>query len=200
MTLSPKKYSINLSVVLFIVLSLLVNGGCSSYVRGRGARTVPGGVRRLAIPIFKNKSMETGIEVYFTNALRNQMTLSQIVSLVEKTDSEAYIEGIVEEIAVQGGGQIRRNQGYPNLPDNTVLNSQQTVSATARIRLVRTSDGVELWSGSFAGSRSYASPLVTLPVINTVNPLYNLSARRQHIESLSNELMAEAHDRMTENF
>ncbi|MNY58066.1 hypothetical protein D3C86_1943590 [compost metagenome] len=68
------------------------------------------------------------------------------------------------------------------------------------MKLVRQADGTELWSGSFSGERTYVAPQVTLAGVNSVNPLYNLSARRQNIDIMANDIMTEAHDRITENF
>jgi hypothetical protein len=68
------------------------------------------------------------------------------------------------------------------------------------VKVVRQADGTELWAGSFSGERTYAAPQVTLAGVNSVDPLYNLSARRQNIDLMANDLMLEAHDRITENF
>jgi hypothetical protein len=49
-----------------IYLGLLT--GCA-YRFGNVSRSLPGGYKYISIPVFKNKTQETGIEVGFTNAL-----------------------------------------------------------------------------------------------------------------------------------
>ncbi|HRO68381.1 MAG TPA: hypothetical protein PL182_12500, partial [Pseudobdellovibrionaceae bacterium] len=62
------------------------------------------------------------------------------------------------------------------------------------------SDSEVVWEGRFRGERTYAAPQVHMAGVNSVNPLYNLSARRQNLDVLAQEMMIEAHSRMTENF
>lgn len=62
------------------------------------------------------------------------------------------------------------------------------------------SDQSVIWTGSFDGSRTYSAASVSLAGIHSVNPLYNLSAKRQNIMLIANDLMAEAHDRIRRTF
>jgi hypothetical protein len=78
--------------------------------------------------------------------------------------------------------------------------SEYRILLVVTVKVVRQADGTELWKGTFNGERTYAAPQVTLAGINSVDPLYNLSARRQNIDVIASDLMLEAHDRITENF
>jgi hypothetical protein len=81
-----------------------------------------------------------------------------------------------------------------------VLGTKYQVTVNATVRLRRKSDLTVLWEGTFSRSKPYSASLVTMSGINSVNPLYNLSAKRQNIEVMATEMMSETHDRITENF
>lgn len=169
--------------------------GCA-YRLGSPDRTLPGGYKQISIPVFKNLSQETAIEVYFTNSLIQEFERSKIARVVEPNLAEAVLEGEIESVTYTPSGQ---NQGGA-LPTGAVLAAQYQILITAKITVKRNSDKSILWTGTFNGERTYIAPQVLNAVINTVNPLYNLSARRQNIQSLASEMMQEAHDRITENF
>jgi hypothetical protein len=163
---------------------------------GSPDRTLPGGYKQISIPVFKNLSQETAIEVYFTNSLIQEFERSKIARVVDPNLAEAVLEGEIETVTYTPSGQ---NQGG-SLPTGAVLAAQYQILITAKITVKRNSDKSILWTGTFNGERTYIAPQVLNAVINTVNPLYNLSARRQNIQSLASEMMQEAHDRITENF
>jgi hypothetical protein len=201
---------------LFGILLLnfcVLTSGCA-YRLGSPDRTLPGGYKQISIPMFKNLSQEVGIEVYYTNSLIQEFERSKIARVVDPNLAEAVIEGEIESVTYTPSGQ---NQGLttppgpnppstagtnnaPVLPTGTVLAAQYQILVTVKITVKRNSDKSILWTGSFNGERTYIAPQVLNAVINTVNPLYNLSARRQNIQVLSGEMMQEAHNRITENF
>jgi hypothetical protein len=191
---------------LFGVLLLsfcVLTSGCA-YRLGSPDRTLPGGYKQISIPMFKNLSQEVGIEVYFTNSLIQEFERSKIARVVDPNLAEAVIEGEIESVTYTPSGQ---NQGTttvtssgPQLPTGAVLAAQYQILVTVKITMKRNSDKSVLWTGSFNGERTYIAPQVLSAGINTVNPLYNLSARRQNIQALSGEMMQEAHNRITENF
>jgi len=148
------------------------------------------------IPIFKNYTMEPGIEVDFTNAIRQEFERSRVARISEPERSEVVLVGelVTLDYVSQAPSQLS------TLPTGTVLATQYDIRLLVKMTLKRKSDGVVLWTSEFNSSRSYLAPQVTMAGVNTVNPLYNLSARRQNITILSANMMAEAHDRLTENF
>lgn len=121
---------------------------------------------------------------------------SKIGRVTDAHQAEVVVEGEIDS--------IQYNATPPNsggtLPTGAFLSPQYQILITAHVTLRRNSDQTVLWSGVFKGERNYAAPTVSAAGINTVNPLYNLAARRQNIEAAAAEMMSEAHDRMTENF
>lgn len=186
--------------LIFLAIVALGASGCA-YHLGAGSRSLPGGYRQMSIPVFKNWSQEVGAEVPFTQALQLEFRRSRIGSVVEDPLAEVRIEGEIASIDYIPEGKLTAGSAPGRyLPEQTVLASRYTVQTTVRITVVRRSDGERLWEGRFDQQKAYDAPLVTVSGVNTVNPLYNLSARRQAIELLANEMMVEAHNRITENF
>ncbi|WP_374079369.1 LptE family protein [Bdellovibrio bacteriovorus] len=183
-------------LILSLFLSTLLTG--CAYRLGAATRSIPGGYRQISVPVFKNKTQETGIEVAFTNALIQEFQRSRIARVVDNSLSEVAVVGQIDTIQYLPSSP--RKEGELYLPKGTVIASEYRILLTVTVKVVRQADGTELWSGSFSGERTYVAPQVTLAGVNSVNPLYNLSARRQNIDVMANDIMTEAHDRITENF
>lgn len=164
---------------------------------GSAERNLPGGYSQVAVPIFKNSSYEPTIEVGFTNSLIQEFERSKIARVTGRSEAQVTLEGVINTVTYTHGGQTT---GVNLLPREAVLTNAYTVTVTATIKVVRASDRKVLWAGDFTGERPYVPPQVLMAGINSVNPLYNLSARRQTIELIAQSMMAEAHDRITENF
>jgi Lipopolysaccharide-assembly len=190
---------------MFMLISsaVLVLGGCA-YKFGYAQRDIPGGYKQIAVPVFKNETSQASIEGYYTNELIRQFNRSQVAEVVDKSAAPVVIEGNIRKITYTMGGQIDGNKPGNNteldLPSNTVLTVEYTVFLTVDVLLRRTSDQKVLWQGAVNGERVYTAPQVGRKVVNSVNALYNHSARMEIFEHMAKDMMAEAHDRMTENF
>lgn len=170
---------------------------------GSPDRSIPGGYRQIFIPIFKNKTMEPGVEVEFTNSLIREFERSKIGRVVEENEAEVLVEGVIDKVDITRSGTPLSSDPKQKdniLPTGTVLTTSYKMTIAVQIVLKKASDKSVLWSGSFVGEKSYSPPLIQTAVVNSVNPLYNQSAKRQNIDLKAAEMMAEAHDRMTENF
>lgn len=163
---------------------------------GSPDRSLPGGYKQMTVPIFKNYTQEPGIEVYFTNSLIQEFERSRIARITDPAKSEVLVEGEISDVTYTPGG--KKDGG--SLPTGAVIATLYTIKLCAHITLRRVADRSILWEGGFETERDYSAPQVSAAGINTVNPLYNLAARRQNIQSLAAELMSEAHSRITENF
>lgn len=185
------------------LLAITFFSSSCAYRMGSPDRSLPGGYKQIFIPMFRNKSMEPAIEVAFTNALILEFQKAKIGHVVDEKQAEILIDGVIERVDFNRvGAPVTSDPDQSNnkLPIGTVRTSAYEIVIIAEIYLRKTSDNSILWSGRFVGSRSYSAPSIETAVINTVNPLYNQSARRQNIDAKASEMMAEAHDRITENF
>lgn len=172
--------------------------GCA-YHLGTGTRTLPGGYRQVAVPIFKNRTHEVGSEVDFTNALIREFEQSKIVDVISPEMAPIQIEGTIESIRYTPRATAQKKE-IPALPENAILNTSYQVIAKVRLKVIRSSDSSVIWDGTVINEKSYSAPQVGTPVVNSSNVLYNQSARRTTLHLLAKDLMREAHDRMTENF
>lgn len=175
--------------IFFLLLS------ACAYRMGSPERSLPSSYRQITVPLFRNLSMEPSVEVTFTNALVKEFERARIGRIVEPSQAEVEIEGEIKSISYRSAGKRDTL-----IPTGSVLATNYDIEVIVSIVVKRRADQSVLWAGEFSRTRSYNAPQVTLPGINTVNPLYNLSARRQNFDILAADMMAEAHDRLTENF
>jgi hypothetical protein len=183
------------------ILIVLLLSGCS-YRWGFRERSVPGGYKEVAIPIFKNTSTEAGVETAFTNALILQFERSQVARVTSAAAAPVRIEGEITKITLTGtgGGLIGGKDPNNPLPANAALWTEYQIDVQAKITVRRQSDEKILWQSAFNEQKNYDAPRIGEPVVNSANATYNDSARRHALEALADDMMAEAHDRITENF
>ena len=157
----------------------------------------------MAVPIFSNMSQEVGPEAYFTNALIREFERSRVARVTNKSEAPVYIEGVITGVGLEANSQVAANKGSGDLqylPRNTVINTGYRLVVHAQIKLVRSSDKEIIWKQNFTNQRVYSAPQVSVPTINSVNALYNNSAKNQNMKLLASDMMKEVHDRMTEKF
>lgn len=183
--------------ILFGLCPVLFLGACA-YTWGPAPRSLAGGHRKVAIPIFKNKTMEPGIEVAMTNSLIQEFNRSKEIRIGDENSTDAVILGEITSLKNEPAGA--KTAADSNLPTGAVSATNYNTIINVRVRYIRKSDGFEYWKSDFRLERVYQAPQVTLSGVNSVNPIYNLSARRQNIDSLSADLMSEVYDRLTESF
>lgn len=182
----------NLILILFLEL---VISGCA-YRWGMPDKAMPGLYRQVHVPIFYNKSQEPQIEVFYTNSLVSEIERSKAAQIVDQFSAPVYLAGTILSVDYLPAG--RREGG--DLPPGTILASQYRILVQVHLELIRTFDKKVIWSTGLSGERTYVAPQVTQPLVNTVNPIYNQSARRIHLELLSQQMMSEAVSLMLANF
>lgn len=162
-------------------------------------RKFPGGYEYVAVPVFKNLTQETGTEVYFTNALITELERSKVVNVSDKANAQVTLEGTITSITYTPSSQTRHAESK-YLPDGTALTTEYYINVDVNLVARRNSDQKVVWSSNFQNRRSYTAPRIGIRSLNSSNALYNHSARYQNIQAMANDMMTEAHDRITENF
>jgi hypothetical protein len=180
--------------------------GCA-YRIGHAERKVPGGYELISVPLFKNQTGEVGAEVYFTNAMIEELERNGMAKVMPRESAQAVIEGAVSSIHFAQGSQVVLEDSAKalginrNLPGEKIgMASEYRAIVEIEMRLKRISDGTVLWSGNFTGERRFSAPQVFQNRLNSINATYNQSGRHQTLEVLSKALMAEAYESMIENF
>lgn len=183
----------------YILVLASVFGSCllvsCAYRWGNVSRGIPGGYKQVHIPLFKNFSMEPGVEVMFTSAIIKEFERAKVAKITDLTQAEVILEGEILDVTFAGENRSKEGQtlGYS-------VSQQYLVSSNVRLTLRRVSDRKVLSTSTWGRQRTYLAPRVTQPGLSTFNPLYNQSARRQNLEVIAKALMTDAHDRMTDNF
>lgn len=184
--------------ILGIFCLLLILSSCG-YRVGNLHRSVPGKHEQIAVPTFKNSTMEVGAEKYFTNSLLSELIRADFVRVVPQKKAEVVLEGTVVQVNYEVGGSVT-NESLTTLPANTVLNSSYAMTLTVQLNLRRVSDQSIIWSGQFSGTRTVWAAQIGTSGLNSANPIYDYSAKQYAISELSKTMMAEAYSRMTEGF
>jgi hypothetical protein len=155
-------------------------------------------LREVAVPVFENRSQEVGIEMAFTNALISEIERSKAARVVPEQRAPVVLYGVIESIDYLPGN---KTEGA-GLPAGAVLAAEYRVLAVVSLRLERTNtaQAKPLWERRVTGEVTYTAPQVRQGALNTVNPLYNLSARRIKIAELADTLMLQVFDRLTDHF
>jgi len=183
-----------------LLLTTSVMSSCA-YQLSTKIESLPGGVRKIQIPIFKNASTEPGAEVFFTNALKQEALRSSVVRLQnDESDAEAVLQGTLTKIDIIAEDSVMESENNPYLPKRNVLANQYKVTAYVDLVLKKRGTTTVLWRGNFTQTKNFPAAAITLPVINSSNALYNQSAKRQTLDALSKEMMQAGFDRMIENF
>jgi hypothetical protein len=184
----------------FVFALFLFTSACA-YRFGFSERSLPGGYTQVAIPVFKNMTQQVGVEVPFTNALINRFARSQVARVSDKDSSPLTLEGTIRDIKVEPQALQTNAPGQLTaLPDDAVLVTEYRIVVATDLVLRRKSDEKVVWQGSFTNEKVYPAPRIGTPVINSANATYNQSVRMQTISLVADEMMSEAHDRITENF
>jgi len=79
--------------ILLIVCMVLISG-CGYQMVGKETH-VPPGLSSIAIPTFKNKTYEPGIEVQFTQAFLREFILDRRVNVVDRAQADCVLDGTI---------------------------------------------------------------------------------------------------------
>lgn len=189
-------YPFLISALIFITSAT----GCA-YRFGLSDRALPGGYTQVAIPVFKNNSQEVGIEMDFTNSLIRRFSRSRVAKVTDKESSPLVLVGTIENVDTINGPAVTKDvKQLETLPEQAVLITEYRLVVKTHLMLKRKSDDKIMWQGTFSNEKVYNPPRIGEDLVNSANATYNTSARRETIARLAEEMMAEAHDRMTENF
>ena len=94
----------------FIYCGALFFTGCGYHFQDRGTSPLPD-VHSIAIPIFSNRTMQTGVESEVTHALVDKFISAKRVSVSKQESADALLTGTVKSffitsVTVTGGTQV----------------------------------------------------------------------------------------------
>ena len=89
---------------------------------------LPGGVKHIQIPLFKNITSEPGAEFFFTNALKLEALRSNVARVEnEEANAEAILQGTIASITVIADDSVLESENNAYLPKRNVLLTQYKV-------------------------------------------------------------------------
>ena len=189
---------------IFALAILSLSLSSCAYKWGYRSRSLPGGYKQVAIPIFKNLTPQVGLETDYTNSMVRQFERSQVARVADRAFAPVRIDGVIEKLDVIQGAEINGpalNETATNpLPANAVLATSYSMHVRVRLRVRRQSDEKILWEGVFDDQTNYEAPRIGETVVNSANATYNDSAMKHALSLLADQMMTDAHDRITENF
>ena len=195
-----RHFSQRLIWLIWLILSfgaLFLTSACS-YHLGFTERGIPGGYENVAVPVFKNETIEAGSEVYFTNAIILELERSRLAHIVSKDLAQVTLNGIVSSIVYSPESPLYHST--VTFPAGVGPTFGYRIFVKVSLELKRNYDQKLLWKSEFQGERTYNAASIGTPGLNSADATYNHSAHYQNIAQLARDMMAEAHDRLTENF
>ncbi|MBM3264876.1 MAG: LptE family protein [candidate division Zixibacteria bacterium] len=107
------KYEIGSLLPLYLwafLVVCLINAGCWKY--STSAQAIPSGIKTVAVPLFEDTSVETGIKEQLTDAIVSRFIANNQLRVVDVRDADALIAGVIlnvrEESLTFGQGQSAR--------------------------------------------------------------------------------------------
>ena len=112
---------------IFALLLIFLISGCAGYRFASDYNNMPGDIKSISIPFFKNETFESNIETYFTEALVNEFIKNKQFTITPK-GADAVLEGVVKEfrthtIAHSHQDRVLEYRAYVTL-DLTLTSSQ----------------------------------------------------------------------------
>jgi outer membrane lipopolysaccharide assembly protein LptE/RlpB len=86
-------------ILAVTLLCFLFLSACGYRMVGKETHTPPG-LNSVAVPTFKNRTYEPGIEVPFTQAFLNEFILDRRVNVVNRAQADSLLEGIITDFKI----------------------------------------------------------------------------------------------------
>ncbi len=132
------------AVSAILCLSLLV---CGCGYHFQGARTgLPADIHSIAIPMFANRTLQTGVEAEVTRALTARFTSAAQLAVTDRASADALLSGMVKSI-----------ENYPiGISGGTIQSATQyRFTIVVEMTLMQPSTGKVLWKGQLSEYRIY---------------------------------------------
>ena len=180
--------------LFLLVISIFTFTGCAGYQLGASKPHQMAAVKKLAVPTFKNETLEPRMEVLLTNAVIKKLQMDGGYKIVPVSEADAVLRGTITEITRH---QFRAQR------ENTLVTSEILVGLVVKFTVEAGSpeilaaskvvtpaqEGVEVKATNtiYSGQTKNSSNIV-------VNPNYQLSVRQalaDASERLSNDIVGQ---------
>lgn len=128
--------------LLLASLALTLLTSCAGYQLGSGKPEKMANVKKLAVPTFKNDTLEPRLEVLVTNALIKKLQMDGAYQIVPVSEADAVVKATVT--------QIQRSQ-FRSARNNTLRTSELLMGLIVKYT-VEDNAGAQLMAGQAQGS------------------------------------------------
>lgn len=183
---------------LFLLLALHLTG--CGYTLNHRLKGPFEETRGVFVPVFENRSDETGAEVVFTNALIRELQSRGNVLLTDRARNGYELKGKVDYISYVPTNFTE--PGFRGLRGYQRSATEIGIAIGVSISLNDPTSGREIWGGSFTGFRRVPGP--TPRTFNYEAPSSVGSATQSLVEyyyaSIAQDIMRDVYDTMVDLF
>ena len=127
-------------------VAAMVLSGCAGYQMGSIKPTPMAKVNTVAVPSFKNDTLEPRVEVLLANSLIKQLQRDGTYKVVDERDADATVECVLQEIDRKPVRSVR---------GDTLLTREYELELRVRYRVIDRKTGAELMSRSVTGDTAF---------------------------------------------
>lgn len=128
------------------VLAALALAGCAGYHVGSLKPTTMANVNTLAVPTFRNETLEPRVEVLLANTLIKQIQQDGTYKIVDEKKADAIVECTLEEIERKPQRSVR---------GDVLITREYELEMRIRYRVIETRTGRELMARSVTGQTHF---------------------------------------------
>jgi outer membrane lipopolysaccharide assembly protein LptE/RlpB len=128
------------------VLAVLALAGCAGYEVGSIKPTPMAHVKTLAVPAFRNETLEPRVEVLLANTLIKQIQQDGTYKVADEKNADAILECTLEELERKPQRSVR---------GDVLITREYELEMRIRYRVLDTKTGKELMSRSVTGQTNF---------------------------------------------
>jgi hypothetical protein len=131
---------------LLLPFVALLFSGCAGYKIGPIQPKFMEGIRTIAVPSFKNDTLEPRVEVALATAVIKQIQQDGTYRIVDEKDADAIVIGTLERITRRPARSVR---------GNVLLTKEYTLELKCRMQVINRATGASIDQRAINGSTSF---------------------------------------------
>lgn len=145
--------------------------GCAGYHLGPVKPAAMAQVRTLAVPAFKNNTLEPRLEVLLANVLIKQIQQDGTYRVASEQDADAVVHCTVEKLDRQPARSVR-NDAAKGISADFYQTSEFTLDLVLKVEVIEKNSGKKLFAREVRGTSSF--------FVSSANPLTADVNRDEH--------------------
>lgn len=131
---------------ILLPLAALLFTGCAGYKLGPVQPKFMAGIHKIAIPTFRNDTLEPRVEVALATACIKQFQHDGTYQIVDEKNADAILEGTLDSIQRRPARSVR---------GNVLLTKEYTLDVRCRFKLTNKSTGLVIDERTVNGATSF---------------------------------------------